>query len=143
MSSRTTPSAKRPTPTKATPVKATTGAGATTTTGGPTATSPFLGVEKTTWGKVSAFTIDADRLLIKLNVSAISRMLVSVEVAEPHFKSAASLTMIAYNNGESLSVRYLDSNLDPVGRPETMVGREFGLGEDAFELEDWPFKYNP
>lgn len=129
--------------TTTTPSKRATPGGLTTGTSVHDAPNVALGEEKTTWGRVSAFTIDAERLLIKLNVSAISRMLVSVGVDEPHFKSAASLAMIAYNNGESLSVRYFDAALDRAGTPETMVGREFGLGEDAFEIEDWPFEYHP
>ena len=143
MRTRSTPS-KRPAATKPTPARTTAGTlNDATTAHDPQGTPTHLGAEKITWGRVSAFTIDADRLLIKLNVSAISRMLVSVGLDEPHFKSAASLAMIAYNNGESLSVRYFDAHLDPSDQPETMIGREFGLGEDAFEIEDWPFKYNP
>ena len=97
-----------------------------------------LGEVLTTWGAVSAFTIDEHRMLIKLNISALSRMLVAVAVDAPHFKSCVSLTMMAYNNGEALSVRYQDLTNVIQGVPVVMGGLEFGLGSDAFAIDDWP-----
>jgi hypothetical protein len=107
---------------------------------GPLDTAASLGEEKTTSGMVRAFTIDDERMLIKLDCGAISRLLVNVNGSAPHFGQAVGLAMMAYNNGDRLSVRYVEPSRPQLG-PKTVGGLEFGLGEDAFEVEDWPFTY--
>ena len=94
--------------------------------------------EKTASGWVRGFTVDDDRLLIKLDCSAIFRMLVAFPADAPNFRTAVSLTMLAYTNNERLSVRYtLPGRMQ---RPLVTQGIEIGLGEKAFEIADWNFK---
>lgn len=95
--------------------------------------------DRTAFGWVRAFTVDDKRLLIKLDCSAIFRVLVAVRADAPNFRTAVSFTMLAYNNKEQLSVRYTPPD-PPTHQPLIVWATEVGLGEDAFEIKDWPFK---
>jgi hypothetical protein len=139
--------ARRGTPIAGTPTPTTVGTGAggivagdPVEVEGPIGPMSSLGEVETASGLVDAFTIDDERMLIKLNCGAVFRLLVFVRSTEPHFANAVGLTMMAYNNRDRLSVRYVKSNRPQLG-PDTVGGLEFGLGEDAFEVEDWPFTY--
>lgn len=46
-------------------------------------------------GRVVGYTIGADGLVVKLDVSAIYRLAFSVGANEPHFRAAVSMTMLA------------------------------------------------
>ena len=96
-----------------------------------------------TWGLVSAYSVDAERLMIKLNVSATRRMLISIRSDAPQFRTAVSMTMLAHHNGERLYVKYVDDlrRVPTADRLEVYNGVEVGLGEDALDIEDWPMKY--
>ena len=81
--------------------------------------------------------------MIKLNVSAIRRQLISVGINEPHFRTAVSITMMAYNNNERISVRYRKSNLNlpqNAGGLNILQAQEVAISQDpgnAFAFADW------
>ena len=95
--------------------------------------------DKTTFGWVRAFTVDETRMLIKLDCSAIFRLLVKVPADHPNFRTAVSLTMLAHTNKVQLSVRYREPD-GPQRKPKVWEAVEVGLGDKAFEIEDWNYK---
>ncbi len=105
-----------------------------------------LGEEGITWGYVDTYSVDADRLMIKLNAGAISRPLISMSSDEPHFRSAVSMAMMAHHTpGKKLTVRYWKPTrrFDP-NALEVLFAREVAIGNDpgeALAFEDWPIDY--
>ena len=51
-----------------------------------------------TGGRVAGYTVDSNGLVVKLDVSALSRIAFSVSADAPHFRPAVSMTMMALNN---------------------------------------------
>lgn len=96
-----------------------------------------------TWGLVNAYSVNSTRLMIKLDISAVRRALVSIQASSPQFRSAVSMTMLAHHNNDRLSVRYLTDPRFTLANDglEILPGIEVGLGEDALSFEDWPFAY--
>lgn len=105
-----------------------------------------LGEEGITWGYVDTYSVDADRLMIKLNAGAINRPLIQMASDEPHFRSAVSMAMMAHHTpGKKLTVRYWKPNRrynsDGLG---VLFAREVAIGNDpgeALAFEDWPIDY--
>ena len=95
------------------------------------------------WGLVDTYSVNSERMMIKLNVSAIRRQLISVGINEPHFRTAVSITMMAYNNNERISVRYRKSNLNlpqNAGGLNILQAQEVAISQDpgnAFAFADW------
>ncbi|MEO8451220.1 MAG: hypothetical protein ABI647_15595 [Gemmatimonadota bacterium] len=114
-----------------------------TTSSGPSLSHAPMSLTATTNGMVSAYSVDADRLMIKLNVSAIRRMLISVSAASPQYRSAVSATMMAFHNKERIYIRYATPliSTSTTSSLEILQGSEVGVGEDALSFDDWP--YNP
>lgn len=96
-----------------------------------------------TWGLVDAYSVNSTRLMIKLNISAVRRALVSIQASSSQFRSAVSMTMLAHHTGDRLYVRYLTDPRFTLANDglEILPGIEVGLGEDALTFEDWPFAY--
>lgn len=94
---------------------------------------------------VDGYSVDADRLMIKLSVvtgiagPVMGRMLISVAADAPIFRSAVSMVMIAHQVERYLNVRYsLPLPGVPVPSPEVFQGIELGVGNEALQFDDWP-----
>jgi hypothetical protein len=122
------------------------------------ATNPRVSVkpirigEGTTWGLVEAYAVDAQRLMIKLNAGAISRLLISLDSEAPHFRTVVAMTVMAHHTGRRLTVRYAQPAQVHAGPlvpgsassgPEILRAVEVGVGNEfdkALSYEDWPIK---
>lgn len=104
-------------------------------------TRPIV-TEGVTWGSVNSYSVDSDRMMIKLNAGAINHLLVKMPSDSPVFRSAVSMTMLAYHTGAKLTIRYTKPNISvSVGGLEILTAQEIGLGADPKEtlnFEDWP-----
>lgn len=100
-------------------------------------------------GRVAGFSVGAQGLVIKLDVSAILRLAITVAADEPHFRSAVSMTMIAHNNRENpatsdgdndhqyLWVKLAESTAGHMTRPALDVGLSDNRSASPFEIADF------
>ena len=100
-----------------------------------------VGTQRITWGTVDAYSVDANRLLVKLDAGAISKPQVSVATDAPHFEAALSMTETVYQtSGAELTVRYLEPDRRiPTSDPVVYPALEVAIGQDpseALSLED-------
>jgi hypothetical protein len=97
--------------------------------------------EQVTWGLVESYAVDAERLRIKLNVSAIGRTVVWVGADEPHFKTAVSMAMMAHHTaGTKLTVRYAVHRVSTPPSSNVIHALELGIGndpEEALAFDEW------
>jgi hypothetical protein len=104
----------------------------------------LLGEEVITWGTVDSYSVDDERLMIKLVTGAIGRELIAVRADAPHFRSAVSMAMMAHHTpGTKVSVRYLTptSASAIVSNPlEIRYALELGIGSEpdkTLSFDDW------
>ncbi len=104
---------------------------------------PARSGEDITWGLVEAYSVDATRMMIKLNAGAIAHLLVALRLDEPHFRTAASIVMLAFNEKKRITVRYVQPEPPKPGWPAVLQAVEIGIGEEfdkALSFKDWPIK---
>lgn len=142
-----------PNPTTGIPTTTTTpGAGGTGTSGpggvvvsGQTTTVTIdnvLGKEGITWGTVESYSVDDERLMIKLVTGAIGRELVAIRADQPHFRSGVSMAMMAFHTPDTkLTVRYFKPDLmTELEYRNVIFALEIGIGRDPSEtlaFDDW------
>jgi hypothetical protein len=116
------------------------------------ASAPTKSKEEVRVGVVHAYSVSADRLMIKFSQVTGSggpetaRILLSVSADAPHFRSAVSMVMMMAHTDHGskyLAVRYsLPIVLTPVGEPEVNQLLEIGFGGidpwSALSFNDWP-----
>lgn len=100
-------------------------------------------------GRVAGFSVGTQGLVVKLDVSAVMRLAITVAADEPHFRSAVSMTMIAHNNRASQATpsrdidhQYLWVKLPAptaadTTRPALQVGLSQDNSESPFEVADF------
>jgi hypothetical protein len=99
--------------------------------------------EDITWGLVEAYSVDATRMMIKLNAGAIAHLLVAMRLDEPHFRTAASIVMLAFNEKKRITIRYVHPEPPKPGGLEVLQALEIGIGEEfdkALSFKDWPIQ---
>ncbi|MDQ3566385.1 MAG: hypothetical protein M3436_20695 [Pseudomonadota bacterium] len=103
-----------------------------------------LGTEHITWGYVDSYSVDEERLMIKLVTGAIGRRLISLRADAPHFRTSVSMTMMAYHTpGTKLTVRYLKSKVAALNIDDIVYALEIGIGKDpekTLSFDDWVIK---
>jgi hypothetical protein len=117
-------------------------------------TSPGGGAQallfETTRGRVSGYSVTSVGLIIHLDCSAISRLSVSVDADEPHFRSAVSMAMVALNNRIAPSTttgidqHYLWVRMEKTSKGSTIrraagVALSHSNDSDPFDHEGWSF----
>lgn len=108
-----------------------------------------------TRGRVTGYTVGRPGLVVKLDVSAISRIAFSVGAEEPHFRSAVSMTMIALNNRvnpatqassgydqQYLWVRLESGTEGQKIRPALVVAMSNSTDIDPFDIDGWIYAPN-
>jgi hypothetical protein len=94
-----------------------------------------------TWGLVESYAVDAERLRIKLNVSAIGRQVLWVGVDDPHYRAAVSMAMMAFHTpGTRLTARYTTLRGAQPIESNVFHALEVGLGNDpseALAFDEW------
>ena len=99
---------------------------------------------KVRFGVVDGYSVDADRLMIKLSVVTgiagpiTGRMLISAAADAPNFRSWVSMVMIAHQTERYLNVRYSTVILSPHPNPEVFTALELGVGNEALQFDNWP-----
>lgn len=100
---------------------------------------------KVRFGTVDAYSVDADRLMIKLSVVTgiagpiTGRMLISAAADAPNFRSWVSMAMIAHQTERYLNVRYREPIPGvPQPSPEVFEALELGVGNEALQFDNWP-----
>jgi len=99
---------------------------------------------KVRFGVVDGYSVDADRLMIKLSVVTgiagpiTGRMLIYAAADAPNFRSWVSMVMIAHQTERYLNVRYSTVILSPHPNPEVFTALELGVGNGALSFDDWP-----
>lgn len=101
-------------------------------------------------GRVVGYSVDNTGLVVKLDVSAVSRIAFSVSADAPHFRPAVSMTMIALNNrvnpatqeGQTFDHQYLWVKFAPKSsgseiRPATAVGLSNSNEADPFDIANF------
>ena len=110
-----------------------------------------IGQSEVKFGVVHAYSVDADRLMIKFSVIPFfagpetRRILLSVAADAPHFRSAVSMVMMVVHTDHGpkyLTVRYSAPLLTPTSGPEVFQALELGYGGadavSALSFDDWP-----
>jgi len=115
----------------------------TTEASAPTESVPPSPLSKVRFGMVDAYSVDADRLMIKLSVLTVAgslgeRMLIYAAADAPNFRSWVSMVMIAHQTERYLNVRYSTVILSPHPNPEVFTALELGVGNGALSFDDWP-----
>jgi hypothetical protein len=119
----------------------------TTEASAPTESVPPSPLSKVRFGMVDAYSVDADRLMIKLSVVTgtggpiTGRMLIYAAADAPNFRSWVSMVMIAHQTERYLNVRYstpLPIPGVPAPSPEVFQALELGVGNEALQFDDWP-----
>jgi len=101
-------------------------------------------LSKVRFGMVDAYSVDADRLMIKLSVVTgtggpiTGRMLIYAAADAPNFRSWVSMVMIAHQTERYLTVRYSTVIPNPHPSPEVFTALELGVGNGALSFDDWP-----
>jgi len=121
----------------------------TTEASAPTESVPPSPLSKVRFGMVDAYSVDADRLMIKLSVVTgtggpiTGRMLIYAAADAPNFRSWVSMVMIAHQTERYLNVRYSTVILSPHPNPEVFTALELGVGVGALAFDDWPQAPDP
>ena len=120
----------------------------TTEASAPTESVPPSPLSKVRFGMVDAYSVDADRLMIKLSVLTVAgslgeRMLIYAAADAPNFRSWVSMVMIAHQTERYLTVRYSTVILSPHPNPEVFTALELGVGVGALAFDDWPQAPDP
>jgi len=116
----------------------------TTEASAPTESVPPSPLSKVRFGMVDAYSVDADRLMIKFSVVTgtggpiTGRMLIYAAADAPNFRSWVSMVMIAHQTERYLTVRYSTVILSPHPNPEVFTALELGVGNGALSFDDWP-----
>jgi hypothetical protein len=116
----------------------------TTEASAPTESVPPSPLSKVRFGMVDAYSVDADRLMIKFSVVTgtggpiTGRMLIYAAADAPNFRSWVSMVMIAHQTERYLNVRYSTVILSPHPNPEVFTALELGVGNGALSFDDWP-----
>ena len=104
----------------------------------------LISLSKVRFGMVDAYSVDADRLMIKFSVVTgtggpiTGRMLIYAAADAPNFRSWVSMVMIAHQTERYLNVRYSTVILSPHPNPEVFTALELGVGNGALSFDDWP-----
>jgi hypothetical protein len=114
----------------------------TTEASAPTESVPPSPLSKVRFGMVDAYSVDADRLMIKFSVLTVAgslgeRMLIYAAADAPNFRSWVSMVMIAHQTERYLNVRYSTVILRPQPNPEVFTALELGIGNGALWFDDW------
>ena len=115
----------------------------TTEASAPTESVPPSPLSKVRFGMVDAYSVDADRLMIKFSVVTgtggpiTGRMLIYAAADAPNFRSWVSMVMIAHQTERYLNVRYSTVILSPHPNPEVFTALELGIGNGALWFDDW------
>lgn len=104
-------------------------------------TRPLV-TESVTWGTVNTYSVDSERLMIKLNAGAINHLLIKLPADSPIFRSAVSMTMLAYHTSAKLTIRYTKPPVSQrASGVDVLTAQEIAIGEDpgeALNFDDWP-----
>lgn len=115
----------------------------------PRGAESIAGLTRSYNGSVENFAVGEDGLIIKLNCGAISHRIIRVGPEAPHFRSAVSIAMLAYNARFNLGTlggedvydnTRIAVSVPAAARPradgsETAVA--VGLGREALNFKDW------
>jgi len=113
----------------------------TTEASAPTESVPPSPLSKVRFGMVDAYSVDADRLMIKFSVLTVAGSLgerIYAAADAPNFRSWVSMVMIAHQTERYLNVRYSTVILSPHPNPEVFTALELGVGNGALSFDDWP-----